>query len=102
MKDIRQLFENKERILEKNDGYKVLVSGARLVSSPNSIEDLLILDVNDYGYEYEVDSEDVKVSSDNTIEFESLGAKYVIRDIREEDDLSNLNPDSDEVSSDGE
>ena len=101
MKDVRQLFENKERILEKSDGYKVLVSGARLVSSPNSVEDSLILDVNDYGYEYEVDSEDVKVSSDGTIEFESLGAKYIIRDIGEEDDLLNLNPETDEVDSDG-
>lgn len=100
MKDVRYLVaDDSEKILERIDEsgvYKVLIIGATLVSSPNQIDDELVVGVGSHGQAYRVDSEDVTISSDGTIEFEALDAKYVIRDVTEDDDLSNLNPETEE------
>lgn len=95
MKDVREIFKG-QGILEKTSSagvVKRLIEGATLVSSPNSLEDGLIVGAADYGYEYSVDSEDVTILADGTIEFEALDAKYQIRKVDESDDLNNLNPD---------
>lgn len=96
MKDVRELFEG-QRILEKTEGsetFKRIVYGALLISSPEAEDDSLVLDMGSYGYEYSVDGEDVTISPDGTIEFEAFDAEYVIRAIGEDDDLSNLNPET--------
>jgi hypothetical protein len=95
MKDVREIFKG-EGILEKTSDagvVKVLIGGAILESSANSLEDSLIVGIDERGYEYAVDSEDVIISADGTIEFEAFDAKYLIRKINENDDLNNLNPD---------
>jgi hypothetical protein len=95
MKDVREIFEG-QGILEKTSDagvVKILIVGATLESSSNSVEDSLIVGIDERGYEYAVDSEDVIISADGTIEFEALGANYRIREITETDDLDNLNPD---------
>lgn len=95
MADIREIFKG-EAILEKttNEGVvKRLIEGATLIASPDSVRDGLLVGAGDYDYEYSVDSEDVTILADGTIEFEALGAKYRIRKVEESDDLSNLNPD---------
>jgi hypothetical protein len=95
MKDVRLIFEG-EGILEKSgaDGvFKRVIEAARLISGPNMESDELIIDSGDHGAIYDVDSEDIVISQDGTIEFEALDAKYRIRKVDESDDLSNLNPD---------
>jgi hypothetical protein len=95
MKDVRLVFEG-DGIMEKSgaDGvFKRVIEGARLVSGPDMESDELIIDSGDHGTIYEVDSEDVIISADGTIEFEAFDAKYLIRKINETDDLNNLNPD---------
>lgn len=95
MKDVRLIFEG-EGIMEKSgvDGvFKRAIEGARLVSGPDMESDELIVDSGDHGTIYEVDSENVTISADGTIEFEALDAKYRIRKVDESDDLNKLNPD---------
>ena len=94
MKDVREIFDGKA-ILEKTTAegvVKKVIFGATLISSPNEVDDSLIVDIGDYGYGYLVDSEDVTILADGTIEFEALDAKYRIRKVDESDDLGNLNP----------
>lgn len=98
----RMLFEDGLKILEKIEGSKITkmkVDGASLESSTNRVEDYLILGRGSYGYIYRVDSENITVLPDGTIEFEDVdipGAKYVIRAIREDEDLDNLNPETEQ------
>jgi hypothetical protein len=95
MKDVRLIFEG-EGILEKSEAdgvFKRIIQAARLVSGPDMESDELIIDSAYYGAIYDVDSEDIVISQDGTIEFEALNAKYRIRKINETDDLNNLNPD---------
>lgn len=98
----RMLFENELKILEKTEGSKITkirVDGATLESSTNRVEDYLIVGRGGYGYIYRVDSENITVSPDGTIEFEDVdipSAKYVIRVPREDEDLASLNPETEE------
>lgn len=104
IKDVRRIFEG-QGILEKTSTegvVKKLILGATLISSPNSVDDVLVVDIGDYGYEYLVDSEDVIISSGGTIEFESLDAKYQIRKVGDGDVLGNLNPDTNEEEEESE
>jgi hypothetical protein len=95
MKDVREIFKGEGILVKTSDAgvVKRLIVGATLESSPNSVEDSLLVGIDEYGYEYAVDSEDVIILADGTIEFEALGAKYQIRTVDEGDDLENLNPD---------
>lgn len=100
MIEVRMLFEDEVKILEKTQGSKVTkipIDAATLESSTNRVADYLIVGKGDYGYAYKVDSEDITVSPDGTIEFEAIGipdARYVIRAIREDEDINNLNPET--------
>lgn len=102
MIDARILFEKEQRILEKTQGLsttKTIIIGASLNSSNTRVNDALIVDKGAYGYEYSVDSENITVLPDGTIEFEDVdisGAKYVIRAPREDEDLANLNPETEQ------
>ena len=94
MKDVRELFEGERLLVKTTDGgeEKTVVYGALLISSPDTIEDALVFNRGGYGYEYAVDSEDVNILPDGTIEFEAFDSKYVVREINDTDDMSNLNP----------
>jgi len=99
MKDVRLIFEG-DGIMEKSgaDGvFKRIIEGARHVSGPEMDSDELIVDSGDHGTVYEVDSEDIVISQEGTIEFEAFEAKYVIRKITEDDDLANLNPEPEDT-----
>lgn len=94
MKDVRVIFEG-EGVLEKTgtDGvFKRPIEGARIISGPEMETDELIIDSGDHGTIYDVDSEDIVISQDGTIEFKAFDSKYVIRKATEDDDLANLNP----------
>jgi len=98
-KETRELFRGQEKVLEKTSESgteKKAVMAATLVFDRNKVMDELIVYPlsASYGYEYAVDSEEVKVSPDGTIEFEAFDAKYVIRDLREGEDINNLNPET--------
>jgi|AntRauMFilla1563_2_1112583.scaffolds.fasta_scaffold83163_1 hypothetical protein len=94
MKDVRLVYEG-VGILEKSTSegtFKRLILGAVLVASSEDENDYITVDMGDYGYDYLVDSEDVTISPDGTIEFEAHDAKYVIRKVAEDDNLTSLNP----------